>query len=234
MTLSLVGDTDVPGDRRAVLSLDLEGVARGRTEVLGAIRLEVRPGETLAIVGPSGIGKTTLLRVVAGLMSRYRGRCVTSARKAIVFQEPRLLPWRTLAQNLAITTGIGAETAAQYLAEAGLEGRGSDYPGELSLGQARRVAIVRAFAVRPELLLMDEPFASLDAASATKMMALFDRLRARTSAATLFVTHVEAEARQLASRIVTLGGQPAAITDDRQNSGANFQLSASGVTSAGS
>ena len=150
----------------------------------------------------------------------------------MVFQEPVLLPWRTAADNLWLTTGIGRSAAGQALAEVGLSGLGSRYPGELSLGQQRRLALARAFAVRPELLLMDEPFVSLDAAMAQEMMSLFAALRARYPVTTVLVTHAPEEAQALATRIVRLEGAPATIVSDVQNSGAYFQLSASGVTSS--
>ncbi len=99
----------------------------------------------------------------------------------------------------------------------GLGGRGADFPGQLSLGQQRRLALARAFATRPVLLLMDEPFVSLDPELAGEMMHLFARLRRETGVTTLLVTHVEAEARRLATRVVTLGGPPGRIVADRPN-----------------
>ncbi|MBJ3761731.1 ABC transporter ATP-binding protein [Maribius pontilimi] len=207
--------------------LDLKG-----TQVLAALDLRVTKGETVAIVGPSGIGKSTLLRAIAGLTTRFSGQIDAPERTALIFQEPTLLPWRTLTDNLRVTARIGAEDARHWLGAVGLAGRGDDFPGQLSLGQQRRLALARAFAMRPELLLMDEPFVSLDPELVDEMMGLFAQLRAETQTTTLFVTHVEDEARRLASRIVTLGGPPARITGDAQNKGAYFQLSASGVTSS--
>lgn len=230
MSLSLAHDKD--SEDRPVLTLNVESVRRGGEQIIGRLELSAMAGETIAIVGPSGIGKTTLLRVVAGLQDNFDGSCEASDRSAMVFQEPRLLPWRTLVQNLTIATGIPEARARSLLADAGLEGKGEMMPGELSLGQQRRVSLARAFATDPELLLMDEPFVSLDAETAEAMMALYARLRAQRATTTLLVTHSMEEARKLASRIVTLGGRPATIQDDRQNKGAYFQLSASGVTSS--
>lgn len=215
-----------------VLDLELGGLSYGRTPILGSISLQVARGETCALVGPSGIGKSSLLRIFAGLEKRFSGHCHVTGPTAIVFQEPALLPWRTLRQNLMITAKVSTEAADQALADVGLADRATDFPEQLSLGQQRRMALARAFAVRPALLLLDEPFVSLDPELVEEMMALFDRLRAAHNVATVLVTHVREEADKLADRVVTLGGCPAQITRDTQNNGAYFQLSASGVTSS--
>ena len=194
-----------------VLRAALNGVAvRGRP-VLGPVALELRAGETLALTGPSGVGKTTLLRVLAGLEGGYSGTVDRPARLAMVFQEPTLLPWRSLTQNLTLMLGITAEQAEAALAEVGLGGRGKDVPGQLSLGQQRRLALARAFAAQPDLLLMDEPFVSLDARLADEMMTLFEKLRGARSVATLVVTHDMGEARRLGQRILRLSGSPATL-----------------------
>nr|WP_245218550.1 ATP-binding cassette domain-containing protein [Rubellimicrobium aerolatum] len=217
-----------------VLDLDLPGLSLGGSPVLGPIRLRVRRGETVALLGPSGIGKTTLLRVVAGLAKPGNGQVRRHGRLAMVFQEPTLLPWRTLSQNLTLVAGITAEEAEAALVEVGLGGTGGLYPSQISLGQQRRLSLARAFACKPDLLLMDEPFVSLDEARVREMMGLFARLRARHETATILVTHDPREAEALAGRILRLGGRPARIEEERQNAGAYFQLSASGVTSSGS
>lgn len=217
-----------------MLELDITGLALGGTPVLGPIALTVPKGETLALVGPSGIGKTSLLRIIAGLEPGYRGTATTRGTLAMVFQEPTLLPWRTLRDNIRLTARVSAEVAEDALAEVGLGGRGGSFPDRLSLGQQRRLSLARAFALHPALLLMDEPFVSLDPPLVAEMMTLFAQLRARYGVTTILVTHAQEEARKLASRIVTLDGQPAQVTGDVQNKGAYFQLSPSGVTSSGS
>jgi NitT/TauT family transport system ATP-binding protein len=158
-----------------------------------------------------------LLRVIAGLEKRYDGTCTVAGRVAVVFQEPTLMPWRTVLENVIIPTEISSGRAQDALAEVGLSGREADFPNQLSLGQQRRLSLARAFAVKPDLLLMDEPFVSLDPVLVEEMMALFITLRDAHDVATILVTHVDAEAKKLADRIVTLGGQPALITDDRAN-----------------
>ncbi len=132
----------------------------------------------------------------------------------MVFQEPTLLPWRNLRDNITIATGVSPEQANTALADVGLADRADSYPNRLSLGQQRRLSLARAFAVEPALLLMDEPFVSLDAAIADDMMRLFTRLRDSHQVTTVLVTHVMTEAEKLANRIVTLAGDPATIMGD--------------------
>ena len=217
-----------------VLDLRLGGLSLGGVPVLGRMDLTVAPRETLAVVGPSGIGKSTLLRIFAGLEARFDGSCRIDGRVAIVFQEPALLPWRSLLDNIIVATGVSADMARAALKEVGLGGRWQSFPNRLSLGQQRRVALARAFAVPPDLLLLDEPFVSLDPALSEEMMALFQKLRERHRMATILVTHVQAEADRLADRVITLGGAPARIMSEDQKSGAYFHSSASGVTASGS
>lgn len=214
------------------LDLRLASVAHGAVPVLGPVALRIGPRETVAVTGPSGVGKTTLLRVAAGLHRQFRGERTAPGRIAMVFQDPMLLRWRSARDNLTLVTGCDARTADTLLAEVGLAGLGDRFPDALSLGQQRRLSLARAFACQPQLLLLDEPFVSLDPATADGMMALFAALRAARPVATLLVTHSRAEAERLAGRILRLGGTPATILEDRQNRGAYFQLSASGVTSS--
>ncbi|WP_422366860.1 ABC transporter ATP-binding protein [Pelagibius sp.] len=182
--------------------------------VLGSIAFELQENQTLAVTGPSGIGKTTLLRIIAGLDPDFEGTVSRPERIAMVFQEPTLLPWRTARDNICLTTGASSGQADAALAEVGLEGLGDRFPPQLSLGQQRRLGLARAFAAGPDLLLMDEPFVSLDAAQAEEMLALTERLLAARSVATVFVTHALPEAERLADRIVRLEGRPAVFAPD--------------------
>ena len=207
----------VPGQKDSappVLSVAIDGLRYDGTAVLDALAFDMAPGETVALVGPSGIGKTTLLRCIAGLERGYRGHIAAPDATALIFQEPTLLPWRTCLQNLTIPTGIDRDGALALLESVGLLGRGEAFPLQLSLGQQRRLALARAFAARPRLLLMDEPFVSLDPALVEDMMALFTTLKHETGVATLLVTHVRAEAERLSSRIIALDGPPARIASD--------------------
>jgi len=194
-----------------VIALDLAFKRFGAVEVLGPITLTVGAGETVALTGPSGVGKSTLLRILAGLDRDWSGDLRRPDRVAIVFQEPTLLPWRSARDNVTLVTGAQAEAVERLLAEVGLGGRGDAYPGQLSLGQQRRLALARALAAEPELLLMDEPFVSLEPALVEEMLDLTRRLLDARDAASVFVTHSEREAERLSNRILRLEGKPARI-----------------------
>ncbi|WP_428029586.1 ABC transporter ATP-binding protein [Ancylobacter sp.] len=189
-------------------------------EIFRAFRLDVGAGEFVALLGESGIGKTTLLNIVAGLDRDYRGHVrfdATSPRVAYAFQNPRLLPWRSVLDNVALPLPAGEggrRRARDMLGEVGLAELAEAYPERLSLGQQRRVALARAFAIDPDVLLMDEPFVSLDETGAARLRDLLRRLLARRPATVLFVTHDRREAVELASRIVVLEGAPVRIARD--------------------
>ncbi|WP_415918866.1 ABC transporter ATP-binding protein [Tateyamaria sp. SN6-1] len=195
-----------------VVDLNIRSLDRGGAPILRDVALTLHRGETLALAGPSGVGKTSLLHAIAGLDVSYDGHRAVNGTAAMVFQEPTLLPWRSVAQNITLTTP--ATDARPALAAVGLADRADMFPNQLSLGQQRRLSLARAFATQPDLLLLDEPFVSLDAELVSEMMDLFARLRDAHDVATILVTHVEAEARSLCTRMITLGGQPATITGD--------------------
>lgn len=188
-----------------MIAIDIRSKLFGETPVLGRVTFQIARGETVALVGPSGIGKSTLLRIVAGIDTRYDGSVTPCAAMAIVFQEPTLLPWRSVLDNLLlIHPALSRKDALSALDRVGLAGKDALFPGQLSLGQQRRLALARAFAGKPELLIMDEPFVSLDPATAETMIALSERLIAEERPATLFVTHDRLEAERLGDRILML------------------------------
>ncbi len=192
--------------------------ASGQTRsILHDVAFSVRKGEVCALLGPSGCGKTTLLRIVSGLDTDFEGRVALPAEHKIgmVFQEPRLLPWRSVAQNLQLVGTSSKSDLEDIVASLRLSRHLDHFPGELSLGLARRVAIARAFAVRPDLLLLDEPFVSLDAALAARLREELLALVIKRKATTLIVTHDVEEAIAIADRIIVLSGPPGRLIDDR-------------------
>jgi NitT/TauT family transport system ATP-binding protein len=195
-----------------MIRVEVRRKAFGRTEVLRDVRFDLAPGERLAVLGPSGVGKSTLLRIVAGVDAAFEGRVERPGHVAMVFQEPTLLRWRSVLQNLTLThPGLPEEEASAMLGRVGLGGKADLFPGQLSLGQQRRVALARAFVGRPSLLVLDEPFVSLDAALAEEMIALTESLIAEARPAVLLVTHLRAEAERLGERIRRLEGDPATL-----------------------
>jgi sulfonate transport system ATP-binding protein len=192
--------------------------ASGQTrDILRDVAFTLRQGEVCALLGPSGCGKTTLLRIVARLDTAFEGRLVLPSRNktGMVFQEPRLLPWRSVAQNLSLVGTSSESERAEIAAALHLSKHLDHFPGELSLGLARRVAIARAFAFKPDLLLLDEPFVSLDAALAVRLREELLTLVLTRKATTLIVTHDVGEAIAIADRIIVLSPAPGRLIADR-------------------
>lgn len=189
----------------------------GRLEALGNVRFTVSSGEFVCLTGPSGCGKTTTLRLILGLDGDYDGKIrLPEGRIAAVFQEPRLLPWRTVEQNirLALPQQLKDASLDGLFADLGIEGTATLFPGELSLGMARRVAIARAFALEPALLTLDEPFVSLDEPTAERLRRLLLSVWKARPTAALMVTHNMREAAELADRIIVMSPRPGRIVAD--------------------
>jgi len=200
----------------------------GELKVLEDIKLAVAPGEFVSLVGPSGCGKTTLLRIVAGLEGSDRGEIHIDGRRVsrpgidrgFVFQADALLPWRTVLGNASIGLEIngtrGAEARSRtraLLRRVGLGGFEAYYPRQLSGGMRQRVNLARALAVDPEVLLMDEPFSSLDAQTREIMQTELTRIWSSGRKTVLFITHQIDEAVYLSDRVVVFSRRPGRVSD---------------------
>jgi NitT/TauT family transport system ATP-binding protein len=225
----------VTSRRSADEGLGLAGVSvvyktsRGPLTALQDLTLDVRPGEFVAVLGPSGCGKSTLLKLASGLLPATSGRVVLDGRivdgprqdVGIVFQQATLLPWKTVLANVLVPAramGLPAaasrQTAIELLRLVQLEKFADHYPGELSGGMQQRVAVARGLVHDPALLLMDEPFAALDAMTREHMMIELQRIWATTRKSVLFITHSIQEAVFLADRIVVMSGRPGRVVEE--------------------
>jgi len=181
--------------------------AFGDHVVLDDLHLEIHTGEFVALLGRSGSGKSTFLRILAALDGEVQGEVRVPRRRAVVFQEPRLLPWQRVLRNVTVGLTRGRETQAKAVAaldEVGLAAHRKAWPRTLSGGEAQRVALARALVREPELLLLDEPFGALDALTRIRMHALLRDLYRRHRPAVLLVTHDVDEAITLADRVIVL------------------------------
>jgi NitT/TauT family transport system ATP-binding protein len=190
-----------------------ENASGERHDALTGIRFTLSPGEVGVFVGPSGCGKSTMLRILAGLDQDYRGHVSRpeGARVGMVFQEPRLLPWRSVEDNVRLAAPLADDAKLSALfGILELNAHRSHFPGELSLGLARRVALARAFAIEPDFLILDEPLASLDDALAARLRDEIATLVGQRAMITLLVTH-NLDAVRLGDRLFLLSARPARI-----------------------
>ncbi len=191
----------------------------GYLKVLDGIDLDVRIGERLVILGPSGCGKTTFLRIVSGLIEADSGRMVRNfERLGYVFQSPTLIPWKSVLENLKFVLE-DEERARKMLEMVGLEGFENSYPRELSWGMRQRVNLARALMVDPDLMVLDEPFSSLDIPVKIRLMRDITRLWEDRGFSILMVTHNVGEAVRMGDRIVVFSKRPARVLEMVENVG---------------
>jgi NitT/TauT family transport system ATP-binding protein len=196
---------------------------------LGPVSLNIRQGEFITILGPSGCGKTTLLHLIGGFESITQGQITIhgapitqpSRKLGMVFQEATLFPWKTVLQNIAWPieqTGKSRvqalDEATEYLDKVGLHRFGKAYPNELSGGMRQRAALARTLAMKPEVLLMDEPFGALDAQTREEMQEELMRMWQASGLTVVFITHDITESIFLGDRVVVLGGKPGVVMEE--------------------
>ena len=222
---------EAPSPGPSILSLRHVGkVFAGSVTALDDMSLEVRDGDFISLLGPSGCGKSTALRLIAGLMRPTSGRIVWSDdgqartggdKLGVVFQEPTLMPWATVEDNVWLPmrlAGTGKQAVRRQIDEilevVGLSGFEKAYPRELSGGMKMRVSIARAMVTRPQLILMDEPFAALDEITRFKLNNDLLEMKARIGCTVIFVTHSVFESVFLSNRIVVMAARPGRVIDE--------------------
>lgn len=209
------GSSTSPSSSTSVCAVEVSGLSKRYDghAVFEDLNLSVARGEVVAALGPSGCGKSTLLRCIAGLVRPDAGSARADGEVAVVFQEPRLLPWLRVDANVRFAARSANEAARVpgLLDRVGLTGAAHQLPKQLSGGMAHRTALARALVRRPDALLLDEPLAALDALRRLELQDLLAEIVADTGAAVVLVTHDVDEALYLADRIVVLQGSPSRI-----------------------
>ncbi|WP_448376261.1 ABC transporter ATP-binding protein [Fervidobacterium sp.] len=201
-------------DKNSILCLWNVSKSFGKMKIVNNISFELKKGESFALLGPSGCGKTTLMRIIAGLIEEYDGKIENNAQKVgYVFQEPRLIPWKTVIDNLKFVEE-NEEKILNVLKSLKLYEFANSMPSKLSGGMKQRVNLARALIVEPELLLLDEPFASLDVHLKISIILDIIEKRKDMSFSMIVVTHDVREALLLADRIYLLSDKPTTIIEE--------------------
>jgi len=227
-----VGTSNAQDSILSISNLDLiYGSTRGPVVAVKDFSLTIKRGEFVSILGPSGCGKSTLLKVVSGLLSPTSGKVVLNGQEVkgpradtgVVFQQPTLLPWKSVLENVLVPiralrrpVNEYRERAVDLLKLVGLGDFLNHYPHELSGGMQQRVGIARGLIHDPMLLLMDEPFAALDAMSREFMMLELQRIWMSTKKSVIFITHSIPEAVFLSDRVITMSARPGRVIDEHR------------------
>ncbi len=219
MTTATAAPVQVETEAPAPVAVSITGLRKafGEKTVLDGVDLTIRRGEFVVLLGPSGSGKTTLLRLLTGLETPDAGEVLVPSRRTTVYQEPRLIPSKRVLANVIVGLRRGKqqrEAGLRALNEVHLDGKAGQWPATLSGGEAQRAALARALVREPELLLLDEPFAALDALTRLQMQDLVGDLVARHRPAVLMVTHDVDEAIRLADRVIILDHGRFAVDED--------------------
>lgn len=175
----------------------------GKLKVLDDLNFEIKKGERVLIFGPTGIGKTTILKMIAGILKADGGSVEVKGTVGYVFQEPRLLPWKTAVENINLVLS-DRKKAMEWLEKVGLRGFENHYPNSLSGGMKQKVALARALAIEPQILLLDEPLSGLDFKARDEILSLLDKILSANRSTVVYVTHNMKEVSNFTDKVLVL------------------------------
>jgi NitT/TauT family transport system ATP-binding protein len=175
----------------------------GKLKVLDDLNFEIKKGERILIFGPTGIGKTTILKMIAGILKADGGSVEVKGTVGYVFQEPRLLPWKTAVENINLVLS-DRKKAMEWLEKVGLKGFENHYPNSLSGGMKQKVALARALAIEPQILLLDEPLSGLDFKARDEILSLLDKILSANRSTVVYVTHNMKEVSNFTDKVLVL------------------------------